>query len=427
MSKRIGLIYTGGTFGMVDSAEGLAPASESSAPAISMRGRRNRRSPNRDERAIAAATGAEGSAHVTKPVEVMLTTTPGLEDVVAAELRERAQGAGIAESALTWPTSPVAGRVRVDMVCEEAEAKAVALSLRSIHHAMRHVETAQLPDEAPLSAIDERIRALDWPELNAATPFRVTSARHGVTGFSSPDLQTAAGAALQAATSAPVDLRGYRFDIVVDAIYTHYTIGVRWSDRPLGLRYARRFNQRVALKPPVAYALLRLGAGDTAPARVLDPFCGTGTILLEAAATIPGVELAGADINATCIEGTRSNLEAAGYSHRAELKRLDARELGCDCPRAPVDLIATNPPYGRRLGRGIRFSGFYAQLLDAAARVVVPGGRLAILVGKRGAFNAALTQASGWHIRHVRVIDMNHVRAGLFVVAYEPAGEEGVG
>jgi L-asparaginase/Glu-tRNA(Gln) amidotransferase subunit D len=26
MSKRIGLIYTGGTFGMVDSAEGLAPS-----------------------------------------------------------------------------------------------------------------------------------------------------------------------------------------------------------------------------------------------------------------------------------------------------------------------------------------------------------------------------------------------------------------
>ncbi len=364
---------------------------------------------------------------MTQPVEVMLTTTPGLEDIVAAELRERAQRAGIAETALTWPRSPIAGRVRVDMVCDEAEAKDVTLSLRSIHHVIRHVETGQLPHQAPLQTIDERIRALDWPELDTATPFRVTSARHGVPGFSSQDLQAAAGAALQATTGAPVDLRGYRFDIVVDAVYTDYTIGVRWSGRPLGLRYERRFNQRVALKPPVAYALLRLGAGDTSPKRVLDPFCGTGTILLEAAASMPGVELAGADINPECIEGTRSNLEAAGYSDRAKLERLDARELGGDFPGAPVDLIATNPPYGRRLGRGIRFSRFYAQLLDAAARVLVPGGRMAILVGKRGAFNAALTHVTGWHLRHVRVIDMNHVRAGLFVVEYQPADAEGAG
>ncbi len=351
---------------------------------------------------------------------IMLTTTPGLEDVAAAELAERARAAGLPERALAWPEAGVAGRVRVDIAATEDQLRPVALALRSIHHTLRHVEMGRLPAEAPLAYLDERIREHDWPEMGPSTPFRVTADRHGDHPFSSYDVQVAAGAALRAATGAPVDLRGYRANVCLDIVYDRYVIGLRWSDRPLGLRFERRFNRRVALKPPVAYALTRLAAGEDEPARILDPFCGTGTLLLESGSLYPQASLHGADISAECVEGAGTNLEAAGMRTRAHLDRFDARELGDRYAPASFDLIVTNPPYGRRMGRGIHFTRFYRVLLTAAAKVLRPGGRLGVLVGKRGAFNKALVQADGWTLRHVRVIDMNHVRAGLFVVEREP-------
>ncbi len=350
---------------------------------------------------------------------IMLTITPGLEDVAAAEFAQRATAAGLSRDALAWPEAGVAGRVRVDVQAHEATVRPVALALRSIHHALRHVEMGPLPAEAPLAHLDARLRAQDWPELDPDTAFRITADRHGDHTFSSYDVQVTAGTALQAVTGAPVDLRRFRANVCVDIVYDRYVIGLRWSHRPLGLRFERRFNRRVALKPPVAYALTRLAAGADTPGRILDPFCGTGTLLLEGGSIYPSASLYGGDINPECVEGARANLEAAGMDARAYLDRFDAREIGDRFAARAFDLIVTNPPYGRRMGRGIHFTRFYKEFLAAAGAVVRPGGRLGVLVGKRGAFNKALGQAGGWGLRHVRVIDMNHVRAGLFVVERE--------
>jgi len=354
---------------------------------------------------------------VSQPLtRIMLTTTPGLEDVAAAEFAERASAAGVPEQALAWPEAGVAGRLRIDVAAPESEVRRVALTLRSIHHVLRHVEMGALPAEAPLAYLNERIRRHDWPELDPSTPFRVTSDRHGDHPFSSYDVQVTVGAALQAATGAPVDLRGYSAHVCVDVIYDHYVIGLRWSDRPLGLRFERRFNRRVALKPPVAYALTRLAAGEDEPARILDPFCGTGTLLLEGGSLYPAAGLYGNDISAACVDGAHRNLAAAGMGARTHLAHADARAIGDRYARASFDLIVTNPPFGRRMGRGIHFTRFYHDLLTAAGAITRSGGRLGVLVGKRVAFNKALAQAGDWRLRHVRVIDMNHVRAGLFVV-----------
>lgn len=350
---------------------------------------------------------------------LMLTTTPGLEDVAAEELAERAAAAGIEPDALAWPDAGVAGRLRVDVPADEAATRALALAMRTAHHASRHVTTLPLPAERGLERIVAAVREAAWPELDASTPFRVTGARHGEHDFSSRDLQVAAGAVLQQRTGAPVDLERYAVNVQVDAIHDRCVIAVRWTDRALGRRFERRFNRRVALKPPVAHALLRLAARDLAPGTVLDPFCGTGTILLEAGTMFRRATLLGSDTAPACVDGAGENLAAAGLDTRARLARVDARLLGEHYPAESVDLLATNPPYGRRLGRGTNFTRLYSDFLAGAQRVLRPGGRLAILVGKRGAFNHARVRVGGWDVRHVRIIDMNHVHAGLFVLDRE--------
>lgn len=354
---------------------------------------------------------------------LLLTTNPGLEDVAGAELADRWAAAGGDPAAVSWRDSGIGGRVRADVAAAEDGVLPVVLSLRSIHHALRHIETFELPDQGGLDAIRARVAAQDWAALGATTPFRVTSTRHGSHDFTSQQVQVVAGAAIQAATGAPVDLKGYRVNIQVDVIGTRAVIARYWTDQPLGLRCERAFNRRVALKPPVAYAMLRLATAGTTPARLLDPFCGTGTILLEAGSVLDATELHGGDIAAECVAGARENLERAGLSGRARVVQANARRLAEHYPAAAFDVVVTNPPWGRRLGKGVHFVAFYRDLLAGAHAVVAPGGRLAILAARRGAFKTALRRTGGWRVVHARIVDMSHVRAGLFLL--EPAGGRG--
>jgi len=73
---------------------------------------------------------------------------------------------------------------------------------------------------------------------------------------------------------------------------------------------------------------------------LLDPFCGTGTSLIEA--TFIGCRAVGIDAQRRMVAGTKKNLEHFGI--RAEgLLHADSRRI----PLWKVDAIVTDPPYGR--------------------------------------------------------------------------------
>jgi tRNA (guanine10-N2)-dimethyltransferase len=73
---------------------------------------------------------------------------------------------------------------------------------------------------------------------------------------------------------------------------------------------------------------------------VLDPFCGTGTSLIEA--TYIGCKALGLDAQKRMILGCRKNL--AHFNISAEgLILADARQM----PFTKVDCVVTDPPYGR--------------------------------------------------------------------------------
>ena len=73
---------------------------------------------------------------------------------------------------------------------------------------------------------------------------------------------------------------------------------------------------------------------------VLDPFCGTGTSLIEA--TYIGCRAVGVDAQKRMIGGTRRNLRFFNIDAEG-LVRADARKL----PLFKVDCVVTDPPYGR--------------------------------------------------------------------------------
>jgi len=91
-----------------------------------------------------------------------------------------------------------------------------------------------------------------------------------------------------------------------------------------------------SLPAQLARALLNLLPPSTAT--LLDPCCGTGSVLLEAQAV--GLQAFGSDWNPVMVSMSRKNLAHFGYP--VAVKRLDARRQ-----RQAADAVVTDLPYGR--------------------------------------------------------------------------------
>lgn len=149
-------------------------------------------------------------------------------------------------------------------------------------------------------------------------------------------------------------------------------VGVRLGARPLHRRPYKSDHVLGSLKPPVAAAMLRL-AGVAPDTRLLDPCCGAGTLLIEAAQA--GVMVFGGDISSEVLCAARANGIAAGVPLR--LRRWDARRL--PLADGAADYVVSNPPWGRAVAAGMDIGAFYRQFCAEACRVLAPGGRVALL------------------------------------------------
>ncbi len=98
------------------------------------------------------------------------------------------------------------------------------------------------------------------------------------------------------------------------------------------------------LPPKVARMLVNLALSTTDPEgkTLLDPFCGSGTILLEGG--LMKMKLVGNDLDPEQLSGARRNLDFFDLS--AKLMNYDAVKLS-EHLRESVDFIATEPYMGR--------------------------------------------------------------------------------
>lgn len=112
-------------------------------------------------------------------------------------------------------------------------------------------------------------------------------------------------------------------------------------------------HKRGMLAPKVARMLVNITVGQAQPAegaKVFDPFCGTGTVLLEARTL--GYSVVGADADQKAIEGTKQNLEwqsreePATQSVDFTLMTADATNVKPAKPEQ-IKCIVTEPFLGR--------------------------------------------------------------------------------
>lgn len=100
------------------------------------------------------------------------------------------------------------------------------------------------------------------------------------------------------------------------------------------------------LPPKLAQIMLNLAAPTTPNGRVLDPFCGTGVVLQEAA--LMGYAVYGTDLSDKMIDFSQANIEWLANSHHltvtSELKQGDAMETTWN---KPIDAVVCESYLGQ--------------------------------------------------------------------------------
>jgi tRNA (guanine6-N2)-methyltransferase len=154
--------------------------------------------------------------------------------------------------------------------------------------------------------------------------------------------------------------------------------GLRLSDRGMRHRYERTAEMPASLRPSVAAAMVFLteAAGDDV---FVDPFCGSGTILMERGYVGPAAQIIGGDIEERPLGLSRQNLAANWPAGKrpARLLRWDAGRL--PLATASVSKIATNPPFGKQIGSPQGVKQLYPRFFAEMERVLRPGGRAVVL------------------------------------------------
>lgn len=162
-------------------------------------------------------------------------------------------------------------------------------------------------------------------------------------------------------------------------------IGIRPFEAPLHRRLWRVCTVAGSLHPPVAAAaarLARIKPGHT----VLDPFCGAGTMLLEAHDIQPAATHVGIDRDALAIDAAKANCSGRGG---LTWTVGDAGKLAMTA--GGVDRILTNPPWGVRI-KLTDLRSYTAQW----HRALRPGGLVVAVVHSDQV--PALSGDRAWHV-----------------------------
>ena len=316
----------------------------------------------------------------------------GLEAALSDEL----QRIGASDLAATDGGVAFAGDLRLALIAN--------LESRLASRILWRVGSGPYRDERDVYAI---VHAIAWQRLfNAERTIRVDIAatRSPLTSleFATLKVKDAICDRFRAERGARPSVDKRAADVRVNLYLTDRdaTVYVDTSGDPLFKRGYRREGVEAPLRENLAAGLLAL-AGWTPQQPLLDPMCGGGTIVVEAALIAanraPGIKrsfgfqklgwydgpawqrlkqaardrvrqppdrttIFGSDIDALAVARALSHLDAADVRRFAVVERADVLARG-----APADsgVLLTNPPYGVRLDDQRKLAEFYPRVGDA--------------------------------------------------------------
>lgn len=368
----------------------------------------------------------------SRRLTIAVVCTPGLEAVCGEEM-----------AALGLKPKP-AGPGVLEAMATHRQLYAANVWLRTANRVLVRVATFRATDFVHLQDHAAGIDWSQWVPAGHAPSFRISSNQSKL-------YHTKAIAQRLHQVSIPPSIGEPEQGFVVRIDRNTVTISADSSGPSLYLRPWRQELVAAPLRPTMAAALLSLSGWQPAEALV-DPFCGSGTIGLEAALIRAGLPPGGerefafhqwpsfdpgswasvvggintsieaaqdvldqarpivlSDRDEAAAKATAINAEAAGVTDLVTVEQKVVSHLGGD---TGIGCIVTNPPYGKRVG-GANLTKLYARL-GAVARERLPAYSLTLVTSDKRMARSADRRLSG-------IASFGH--GGVRVAVYHRPGE----
>ena len=310
--------------------------------------------------------------------EIFLVANPGLEGPLCAEARAKGFKAKSIPGGVTikggWP-----------------EVWRANLEIRGASRVLARIDVFRTQH---LAQLDRRARHVPWGNvLRRDVPFRVDvsckSSKIYHSGAAAQRIERAIAEELGAPMSAEAEVC-IKARIENDVC----TVAVDTSGELLHKRGHKQAVAKAPMRETMASLFLRqCGFDGTEP--VVDPMCGSGTFVIEAAeiaaglqpgrarhfafeqlatfdaaewerirsreiSTTPSVRFYGSDLDAGAVRMSRANAERAGVAGFTSFEKRAMEDL--TPPEGPVGIVIVNPPYGGRIGDKGRLRSLYRAL-----------------------------------------------------------------